>query len=302
VGILADRIHRSKRLVLASRERAEVIEGHICRRLRIAPDDKRLDELSLDFATIAGGRRVVEIVKIGKPGLGEPFTMYGIKRPHGSEPESADLASRLEIGPFVLDVDAKGVIVEEFFPAETNIRKRRPVADEFGPYARSVSFIFRKLIMAGANLLVFHRDERRDHLFILGRGDDIRIKMVDWGWAAIWPMERFQEWGVEQFRWMYLQLSFGEQEIWTRFVRELADGFPEEMGVAKLADAYVEFAKSQTMSSTRSPHSPFALKFLRFTVDCGPLDLDVGPVNEFAGRGAGLTDDELAELWPDIVG
>ena len=39
MATLADRISQSKRLVLANELRAELIEAHVCRRLRVDPND-----------------------------------------------------------------------------------------------------------------------------------------------------------------------------------------------------------------------------------------------------------------------
>ena len=122
MGALADRISRERRAVHLDGRRALIIEEDVCRRLGVAPDDRWLSKLRADYGAIAGGRRTVEVIEIRRAGESSPFAIYGIKPPHGAEPESAARASKLRVGPRVLDVGASGIIVEEYFHHDLNVR------------------------------------------------------------------------------------------------------------------------------------------------------------------------------------
>jgi len=301
VGALADKILQSKRFVLMNRARADLIEGHVCRRLQIDPNDQRVEHFVVDRGTIAGGRRSIEIVELRRVATDPPLAMYGIKRPHGAEPESCVLASQLSIGPFVLDVSNDGVILEVYFPPDVNIRERRPIAGEYEYYGKRMGTLFLRLILVGANLLLLHRDERLDHIFVLGGGKTIDIRLIGWGWAAIWPIERFDEWAVEQFRWMYLQLSFQEPAIWKAFLSTLMKDLPEKIAPQALSYAYLAFAKQQAPSLGAGVRGDLAQRFLEFIVESGPVHLDVEPLNRFAEQGRDVARRDLAGLWDRVV-
>jgi hypothetical protein len=301
VSSLADRIAGSKRLVLANETRAELIEAHVCRCLRIDPNDPVVGRLALDFATIAGGRRKVEVVTVRKASTDPPFCMYGMKRPHGSEPETAELASQRSVGPFVLDVSDDGIILEEFFPPGANIRERRPTLEELTRYGRELAVLMGRFVIADRQQLLVHRDERADHLFILGSGNDIEVRMIDWGWATLWPITRLTEWASEQFRWLFIQMSFREPEVWRSFVSSLVTYLPPTASREEVAAGYETFALSQSdVPGGRGGGRRWT--FPEFLVECGPVRLDVGWLNEFAEKGMDLGPEELAGLWEEMSG
>ncbi len=302
MGALADRIRRSKRLVHANETRARVIEDDVCRRLGVSTDDARLAKLSIDFASVAGGRRLVEVVKVRRAAVDVPFAMYAMKRPHGSEPRSAERAAGLGLGPPVYHVSDDGVIVEEFYSPDLNVRARMPTIEEYEPYGRYLAGFVLRFALLDEGLLLFHRDEREDHIFLLGRGEEIEVRLIDWGWATLWPTERMVEWAFEQFRWVYLQLSFQEPAIWTTFVAELGERAPGTIDWAALAEGYLDFARYQTSGTMRSPRGVFEARFLEFLIACGPSALGEGPLNAFVEEAAGAGPDERAELWETIVG
>jgi len=297
MGTLAERLCRSKRATLVNRRRALAIERDVCRRLGIKETSQRLARLQVAFSTIEGGRRQVNVVEVREPAGGDPPLAYGIKTPHGSEPWGAEVASEVGIGPAVLDVSQDGVIVEEFFPDRLNIRYRRPGPKEYGPCARALSRLFLAMIRTAEGELLCHGDERPEHLFILGRGKAIQVKLIDWGRADTWPLERFPEWGKDQFYWFYEHLSFRQPGIWKGFAASLTEGCPDPPGRAALSDAYMGFVAYQTLEVADAGQERLAARFLQFSIECGRLDLDLGWFNAFVEECRDLGGGELVQAY-----
>lgn len=300
MGLLAQAIGGSERAVSLDSRRAAVIEEDVCRRLGIEQDDEHLGRLQVDISTLAGGRRSIEVVEIREPGAKRPLAMYGTKEPHGSEPWSAETASALGLGPAVLDVSEDGVILEEYFPEHLNIRHRRPTPGEFRPYARHLSRFFVALIRVAEGELICHKDPRPEHIFIIGDGEEIQVRLIDWGRASVWPFDRFPEWGRVQFFWFYEYLSFCEPAIWRTFADFLAEDFPKKPGHRALADAYGEFVRDQARSVGRALRRTLGTRFLEFIVRCGRLELNAGWLNEFVENHKGLRGEELARAYGEL--
>jgi hypothetical protein len=301
LGALADRISRERRAVHLDGRRALIIEEDVCRGLGIAPDDPWLSRLRADYGSIAGGRRTVEVIEIRRAGEPAPFAIYGIKPPHGSEPESAERASKLGVGPRVLDVSGSGIITEEYYHHDLNVRERKLADEEHAPFGERLSDFCLRFLCADEGEIFLHRDEREDHIFILGEGDDIEIRLIDWGHASTWPIGRMGEWIEEQLRWFYLELSFYQPEIWRAFIESLVERFPREDGTDALADAYRAFARSQASTRMNGWGGTPAVRFLEFSVSCGPLPLDVPRLNAFVEEARGLSGEELLHLWSRVT-
>jgi hypothetical protein len=280
MGLLAEIICESKRGLLANRRRALIIEMDVCRRLGIHQDNERLERLSVAVSTIEGGRRWVEVVEVYEAGGKDPLLAYGIKPSHGSEPWSAEKASVLGLGPQVLDVTEDGVVLEEYYPHDANIRHRKPSPNECGYYAESLSSFFCTFIHSGEDELICHKDQRPEHIFILGHGKNIRVKLIDWGRASVCPLDEFREWSKQQFSWFYEYLSFHQPRIWTTFMSFLVSDFPRKLGLPALAEGYREFVRDQTRCLSDNLRRIFGVKFLEFIVQCGRLDLEVGWLND----------------------
>jgi hypothetical protein len=297
MGSLAQAIRSSRRAVSLDSQRAAVIEQDVCRRLGIEQDDERLGRLQVSVSTIAGGRRPVEVVEIREPGAATPLAMYGAKRPHGSEPWSAEMASDLGLGPAVLSTSEDGIIVEEFFPQQQNIRHRRLTSDQFRHYGRHLSSLFIAFIRVADEGLICHNDPRPEHIFIIGEGEELQVKLIDWGRAGVWPFDRFPEWGRLQFAWFYEYLSFSEPTIWRTFAESLVQDFPNRPGRDALAQAYGEFVGKQTSALGRPLRGSLGTRFLELIVRCGRLDLNAGWLNEFVEKHGGLSGEELAQAY-----
>jgi len=297
MGTLAERLVRSKRAILVNRRRARAIERDVCRRLGLKETSQRLAALDVAFSTIEGGRRRVDVVEIREAGDEDPPLAYGIKAPHGSEPWGAEAASDLGIGPAVLDVSDDGVIVEEFFPDRLNIRHRHPLPEEHEPYAKALSRLFLAMMRPAEGDLLCHGDERPEHVSILGGGKEIAVKLIDWGRADRCPLERFPEWGRDQFYWFRAHLSFGRPGIWTAFTASLAAGWPDPPGRAALADAYMGFVAYETLDVDDPARDGWAARFLEFSVACGRLSLDLGWFNTFVQASRDLDGDELVQAY-----
>ena len=191
-------------------------------------------------------------------------------------------------------------ILEEYFPGHLNIRHRRPTPDEFGPYAGHLSRFFVAFVRVADGELICHKDPRPEHIFIVGDGEEIEVKLIDWGRASVWSFERFPEWGRVQFFWFYQYLSFYEPAIWRRFADALAGEFPKEPGRGALADAYGEFVREQAGSAGRAIRRTLGTRFLEFIVQCGRLELNAGWVNEFVESHAGLRGEALARAYAEF--
>ena len=297
MGTLAERLSRSDRAILLNRRRGRAIEQDVCRRLGIKETSRRLAQMEVAFSTIEGGRRQVHVVEVREPAGADAHLAYGIKAPHGSEPWGAEVASDLGIGPAVLDVSQDGVLVEEFFPEGLNIRYRRPGPEEYEPYAKALSRLLLAMMRTGEGKLLCHGDERSDHVFILGRGEDIQVRLIDWGRADTWPLSRFPEWGKDQFYWFHEHLSFEEPRIWTAFTASLAEGCPEPPGRAALGKAYMGFVGYQALGPADGAPEGSAARFLEFSVGCGRLELDLGWFNEFVEACRDLAGEELVQAY-----
>lgn len=297
LGALADRISRETRAVHVDGRRALIIEEDVSRRLGVAPDDPWLSRLRADYGAIAGGRRTVEIVEIRRAGEPAPFAIYGIKPSHGSEPESAERASDLGVGPRVLDVSGSAIITEEYYHRDLNVRNRKIVVEEQTRFGEYLSEFCLRFLCADEGEIFLHRDEREDHIFILGEGDDIEIRLIDWGHASTWPIGRMGEWIEDQLRWLYLELSFYRPAIWKPFIRALVERFPRENGSDSLADAYRAFARREASIRMNGWGGAPAIRFLEFSVGCGPLPMDLPCLNAFAEKARGLRGEDLMRLW-----
>lgn len=301
MGLLAQAISASKRAASVDSRRAAAIEEDVCRRLGIEHDDERLGRLQVAISRVAGGRRSVEVVEIREPEAKRPLAMYGTKKAHGSEPWSAEKASALGLGPAVLDVSEDGLVLEEFFPEHANIRHRRPTSEEFGHYSRHLSSFFVAFIRVAEGELICHKDPRPEHIFIVGEGEGIQVKLIDWGRASVWPFDRFPEWARLQFFWFYQYLSFHEPAIWRAFADSLVEGFPEKPGRDALAAAYGEFVSDQTGPLGRSVRRRVGTRFLEFIVRCGRLALNAAWLNEFVEKHEGLSGEELARAYDGLA-
>jgi hypothetical protein len=275
---------------------AALIEDEVARRIACG-ECPAMEHLSAGFATIEGGRRYVEIVEIKDNRSGDTLAMYGVKDAQGSEPESAIRASKLEIGPRVLLVTEDEVILEEYFDPDLNVRRRKPREDEFHHFGEHLADFFKRFVLHNGQGLIRHRDERSEHIFIIGSSKDIEVRLVDWGRSGVWPPERFNEWGMEQFRWFYLELSVGSSEIWRTFIDSLASDFPTPHGKDALSKAYLRFVRHQLSPLSDRTRRSHATNFLEFLVRCGRLGLDLGFLNEFVEEHTELRGRELVEKY-----
>jgi len=292
VGILAERLIRLDTGTLMAPHRARAIETDACRRLGLATGDPDLAGLAVTGRTVAGGRRSVEVVEIARPGAGGLPLMYGIKRAHGAEPDSAVLASGLGVGPTVLDV-SDGCITEEYFPEATNLRQRRLGPEDYEPLGHACARLLAALVRPEAGDLLVHKDEQPEHLFVLGGGADLRVRLIDWGRADRWPIGRFEEWLAGQLTWLYTYLSQGEPAVWRALVQRLAEAMPDPPGRQRLGQGYLTFVEAQSAALRDAMRRRFALGFLEFSARCGPMPMDLGWFNRFvadhaAGRGEAL--------------
>lgn len=301
MGALADRISQERRAVHLDGRRALIIEEDVCRGLGVAPDDAWLSRLRADYGVIAGGRRTVEVIEIRRAGEPAPFAIYGIKPPHGSEPESAERASKLGVGPRVLDVSDSGIITEEYYHHDLNVRERELAEEEYARFGERLSEFCLRFLCADEGEIFLHRDEREDHIFILGEGDEIELRLIDWGHASTWPIGRMGEWIEEQLRWFYLELSFYRPAIWRAFIGSLVERFPREDGTDALADAYRAFARREASTRMNGWGGTPAVRFLEFCVGCGPLPLDVPRLNAFVEDARGLSGEDLVHLWNRVT-
>ena len=297
MGVLAEKICGAARAVFADRRRACIIEEHACRRLGIKQNNGRLERLQVAVSTISGGRRTIEVVEILEPGRKDPLLMYGIKKPHGSEPWSAEKASELGIGPEVLDVSESDTILEEFYPRKLNIRNRKPAPDEHRYYAEDLSRFFLAFVRIREGEIICHKDERPEHMFLLGEGKDIRLSLIDWGLTSVRPLHKFREWGSHQLCWIYENLSFDQPSIWKIFVNSLVRRLPEELEHQTLAEAYADFVGDQTWYLAHGLQKKVAVRFLEFSVRCGRLDLDLDWFNEFVDKHRNCGGEDLARAY-----
>ena len=297
MGLLAQAIYGSRRAVSADERRASIIERNVCRRLGTSEDSERLGQLEVSISTIAGGRRSIEVVAVREPGAERPLAMYGVKAPHGSEPSSAEKAAALGIGPAVFDVSEDGVVLEEFFPERLNVRHRELRPDEHGHYGRQLSRFFVAFIRVAEGELLCHKDPRPEHIFIVGQGEEIQVRLIDWGRATTWPLERFHEWAARQFSWLYEYASFYEPAIWKAFADGLVEDIPETPGHQALSEAYAEFVQAQAARSDRTLRRSLGTRFLEFIVACGKLDLNGARLNEFVEKHKSRSGEELARAY-----
>jgi len=296
VGILAERLNRLEAGVLMAPHRAEAMEADACRRFGLDVTDGRLAGLTIRGRTVAGGRRSVEVVEIARPGAGGLPLMYGIKPAHGAEPDSAVLASDLAVGPVVLDV-SDGRITEEYFPEATNLRQRRLGPDDYEPLGAACARLLMALVRPEADDLVSHKDEQPEHLFVLGEGRNLRVRLIDWGRADRWPMQRFEEWLARQLYWLYTYLSLGEPAVWRTLAAALAEAMPEPPGRQRLAAGYLALVEAQTAALDDRMRGRFAMAFLEFSVRCGPLPMDLGWFNRFLAETGEARGKELAQAF-----
>ena len=311
MGTLGDRIGRLDTGVLVTPRRARAIEADALARLArsgLAEDDPRLARLGLAGRTVAGGRRSVEVVEIRAADTGViapdtdagPALMYGLKTCHGAEPDSAVLASRLGVGPTVLDV-SDGVITEEYFPEATNLRHRRPGPDLAEPLGRAMARVVTALVRPDAGDLLLHKDEQPEHLFVLGDGRDLRLRLIDWGRADRWPMDRLDEWFAAQGYWLHTYLAGDDPAVWRTFAAALDAGVPDPPGRERLGRAYLALVRQQTAALGDPMRRRFALAFLEFSVRCGPLPLDLGWFNRFVADHAHERGDLLAQAFENAI-
>ena len=278
--------------------RARAIEADALARLGVAEGDAPLGRLDLAGRTVAGGRRSVEVVEIRGTG-GQPL-MYGLKKAHGAEPASAVLASDLGVGPAVLDV-SDGVITEEYLPEATNLRHRRLGPDDGEPLGRAMARIVAALVRPDAGDLVYHKDEQPEHLFVLGRGTDLRVRLIDWGRADRWPIARFDEWFAAQGYWLYTYLARDDPAVWRTFAVALDAAVPDPPGRQRLGKAYLAFVAAQTAGLADPMRRRFAVGFLEFSVRCGPLAPDLGWFNRFVAEHAEARGEVLAQAFENAI-
>jgi hypothetical protein len=298
VGILAERLARLEAGVLMAPHRADAIEADACRRLGLDPADGRLAGLALRGRTVAGGRRSVEVVEIDRPDTSGRPLMYGMKTCHGAEPDSARWAAECGAGPAVLDV-SDGCITEEYFPEATNLRQRRVGPDDYEPLGTACGRLLVALVRRQAGDLLVHKDEQPEHLFVLGQGADLAVRLIDWGRADRWPLERFEEWLAAQYYWLYTYLSLGEPAVWRALAAHVAETMPDPPGRKRLADGYLAFVEAQTAGLDDPMRSGFATGFLAFSVRCGPLPMDLGWFNAFVQEAGDARGKALARAFED---
>jgi hypothetical protein len=278
--------------------RADAIETDACHRLGLDPADGRLAGLAIRGRTVAGGRRRVEVVEIDRPdGAGLPL-MYGMKTCHGAEPASARWAAECGAGPAVLDV-SDGRITEEYFPEATNLRQRRLGPDDFEPLGAACARLLLALVRPEAGETLVHKDEQPEHLFVLGEGADLAVRLIDWGRADRWPLARFEEWLAAQWYWLYTYLSLGEPAVWRSLTARVAEALPDPPGPQRLADGYLAFVEAQTADLDDPMRGRFGEEFLEFSVRCGPLPMDLAWFNAFVSNGAEARGKALARAFED---
>jgi len=298
VGILADRLNGLESGVLMAPHRAQAIEADALRRLGLAEGNEALARLTLVGRTVAGGRRRVEVVEIARTGDAGAPAMYGVKTAHGSEPDSAVLASDVGAGPTVLDV-SDGVITETYFPEATNLRQRRFEPGDYDALGRAMARLLVALARPEAGDLICHKDEKPEHLFVLGRGTGLRVRLIDWGRADRWPMDRFDEWFAEQGVWLYTYLSQGQPAVWRPFAAALTDAASGAIGADRLARGYLALVAALTAPLADPMRRRFALGFLEFSVRCGPVPLNLGWFNRFVADAAETRGEGVAQAFED---
>ena len=308
MGILAERSVGADRYLLNQR-RAKHIEGDVCRRLGVGANDRKLARLAIDFSSVGGRARLsIEMVEIAFPGK-DPLVRYGIKAAHHiSEAWISQLASQQGIGPLVLDVEkidggckGKEVILEEYLPHECNLGNRTPGAGEYRYFARHMSSFFLSFMCLEEGRLIKHGDERPEHIFILGKGKNIQVKMIDWGRGSTYPLGEIEQWGEQQFDWFYNYLSRSEPKIWRSFSAFLLrDLVKMKVNPKSVSQAYMNFVGSRTRPFTEhfmSMQIMFAKKFLDFCAECGKLDLNSVEFNRFLKTNRSLRGDDLAQAY-----
>ena len=298
MGRLAERLERLESGILMAPHRAEAIEADALRRLGWGAGEEGVAALALRGRTVAGGRRRVEVVEIERPeAAGHPL-MYGMKTCHGSEPESAVLASDRGVGPAVLDV-SDGCITEEYFPETTNLRQRRLGPEDFEPLGAACARLLVALVRPAAGEVLVHKDAQPAHLFVLGEGAALAVRLIDWGRADRWPLARFEEWLGGQLTWLYTYLSLGEPAVWRSLAQRLGEAMPDPPGPRRLAGGYLAFVESQTAGLADPTRERFGTAWLEFSVRCGPLPMAPEWFNAFVRKGVELRGEGLARAFEE---
>lgn len=298
MGIIFEKLN-NRGLSFLSRRRISAIEKDYCGKARVGHEEALLQKLVIETSTISGGRRSVDIVGISCPGL--PELTYGIKETHRfSEADVSRAASRLGVGPQVIDVDeisrGRSVILEEFFPIETNTRNRPVLPSEAEDFGQHLSAFFLAFIDEG--FLLAHGDERPEHIYIVGEGKEAHVRLIDWGRGSFWPKDRFPKWAQNQFRWLYHQLAYDNPAIWGSFLNNVKERSEvKKIDPQALTQAYMAFVNDELAALTQSALSmsrPLAVRFLEFSLACGETALVSDPFRTFLRSNAGTRGEGLA--------
>lgn len=306
----------TKRLVQTleiSPRRARIIENNLKPLLPGKSVQSTLNTLNIDKHLIEGGRRSGWVVAVEDKGA--TIKQYFIKDTHHPtlgkyEAAISQLASRLEIGPEVLDVESKGkqiTILEEFFPHSLNIRGRTLKQNEIKPLGFAMTKLFVGLANLSGNTLIKHNDERPEHLFILGEGNNLTIRLIDWGRSQQVPFELklFEDWARHQLGWLYSLLSSKYPLAWQVFINSIASQLYEQIPETRtkalmhsISNAYAGFILDRTQPLIdRSMYKFLGEKFLTFSTEVGSLPLSIPGWNKFINSNKNLEGDELASAY-----
>jgi len=280
---------------------------------RRPPTEKLLRGLQIEVNDIAGrARDTLELIIISEK-KNPPLARYVIKTAHHiSEPSTVKLASKHEVGPMVFDVEGKGrkaIILEEGLPDECNIDSRALRKNEIEPYGKYLANFFLAFVSPKDNSLLWHGDLRPEHIFMIGKGSNIGIRLIDWGRGGPWPLKRIGDWTEEQLDSFYHQLSFQNPVIWKLFINSLNKRVRSESSFKKLGldrhltEAYLKLIRSEISPLIDHYHRMnkfLAVKFLELMVKARPLNLDLGVWNDFFAANTKLKGDALAEACEDF--
>ena len=189
------------------------------------------------------------------------------------------------------------------------LRERRSVST-LSPQEKQIwpaylSEFFQRFILPEEGRLIHHNDERPEHIFIIGEGADVEVRLIDWGRGGLWQIKRFEDWAEKQIYWFYNLLLFGEGPlVWRDFVNDLvkqleSDPDMQQHSLAeRLGIAYVQFFKYRTIALRHiNMFDLFPIRFLEFHHGVSPLNLDIGPFQGFLDQTQGLQGKDLAHQF-----
>ena len=315
MGILAQRLCQ---ILYINSRRAKIIEQDVSHRLatrrRKAVNENPLHRLKIEVFTISSrARDYIESILISDQ-ENSPIARYIVKTAqHISEPKAVQLASKQGVGPRVFDVEGKGrkaIILEEGLPDERCIVTRPIKKNEINHYGNYLSTFFLAFISLEKNSLLYHNDFRPEHVYILGRGKNIGIKLIDWGRGRnLWPLNEIENWCSELLDSFHLSFSLKNPTIWKLFINSLVGQIKNNSSLMKLnliqhlSNAHMELIKSQILPITsihQQSHKPFAIRFLEFIIKSRPLNLNLGVWDKFFEANARLKGEALANRCQDF--